>query len=556
MISQKNLWGILILIIIAITLEQAMTTQPTSFAEAQTPTFQVQFSGLGFTLNSTGNDQGMDLSFSLVPVRSNPLLEVMYYGEGNEKNATVRCGLFFSEIIEYKEQNTPADGIGLLERESAYNIGNNRSVGNNLAVRGWNAIEYRYVTVEGVIVHVFNLSTTDNVFAMGLSVPEEPLMTGGLEITPYSFLMDLSINNFPYTSENTSLALAQSLIVPSFYQLQLNDSIKRLSIVNPVNQTENYSLELNLPQSATVDGETAETFVDRLYNTPGGSSTKIVNTILSVDALGAEAVTFSYVAGKFVDRLPTSTTFTAQPTSQTSASANQTFDESNDSLFSILDDSFAGLGLPTGEALVEAVTTTSLLLGLVAFLLFLLRKYWLAILGVFFSVGVMLYIPKRKVSAIEVLHNETRRQIMDYLHQKAGSGGLLNELSEELHIPTTTLLWHLQILEEFEYVTKIKIKSQVVVVSNDFLAEFDPRVKELELGFKSEQGELFLAFLSQLKLYEAFTVKQVMSATNWHVKTARKHLRRMMNLGIIKKARKQGTYILEPKFYQAIATHT
>lgn len=138
---------------------------------------------------------------------------------------------------------------------------------------------------------------------------------------------------------------------------------------------------------------------------------------------------------------------------------------------------------------------------------------------------------------------------MDALYEAGGKGMLMKELKELIQLPQTTLLWHLDVLQEFEFITRVKIHKQIIIISNDFLEDFDPRVKELELSFQSDQGEKFREFISSKDINETFSLTDVINQTKWHEKTAKRHIKRMITLGIIISNKNSNKYVIAPYFH-------
>jgi predicted transcriptional regulator len=194
--------------------------------------------------------------------------------------------------------------------------------------------------------------------------------------------------------------------------------------------------------------------------------------------------------------------------------------------------------IPTGTAL-----------GFIGVILYFIRKYWMLFIGIFISIGTALYIPNRKLDAVQVVHHDSRQRIMDTLLNVQGRGETFRNLSADLEIPTPTLLWHLKILEDFELIRRMKIRREVVIVAEDYYNEFDPTIKELELSFKSDQGLIFRDFLKSLDMDTNFTLEGIIRITKWNRKTALRHINRLTSLGILIKNISTRTYKINPKYF-------
>ena len=133
----------------------------------------------------------------------------------------------------------------------------------------------------------------------------------------------------------------------------------------------------------------------------------------------------------------------------------------------------------------------SLLAALIGAFIILLRRYWIFVLGLFIGLFAVFKVPSRKISMMDVYHNETRQNIIDQLNFRKSQGETVRNLSRELEIPLPTLLWHLQILEEFDLIVKEKVKREIVIISMDYVDDFDLELKVFEMTFKSDKAKIF-----------------------------------------------------------------
>ncbi|OLS21306.1 MAG: hypothetical protein HeimC3_36230 [Candidatus Heimdallarchaeota archaeon LC_3] len=198
------------------------------------------------------------------------------------------------------------------------------------------------------------------------------------------------------------------------------------------------------------------------------------------------------------------------------------------------------------------VIPISAITGFIGVILFLIRKYWMIIFGLFISIGTALYIPNRKLDAVQVVHHSSRQRIMDMLLEAGEKGRTFRKLSNNLLIPTPTLLWHLNILEDFDLIKRIKIRREVVIIAEEYFNDFDPIVKELELSFKSDQGIIFRNFLISLNMDKYFSLETVIKLTKWNRKTALRHLNRLLDLKILKKDPSSKVYVINPKYFVSV----
>ena len=167
-------------------------------------------------------------------------------------------------------------------------------------------------------------------------------------------------------------------------------------------------------------------------------------------------------------------------------------------------------------------------------ILFILQKFWFLLAGIPVAVNILIYCPERNLDALDVLNHTTRQKIMDILNEQAEHGETFKKLSQTLHVPTPTLIWHLKMLEEFSFIQIFKIHREIVIVAQEFVRVFDPIQKEFELSFTSLQAQLFKTFILNLYPCQEFTVKEVSTYTHWNIKTAQRHLNHLCKLGILR----------------------
>ena len=175
----------------------------------------------------------------------------------------------------------------------------------------------------------------------------------------------------------------------------------------------------------------------------------------------------------------------------------------------------------------------SSLVALLGVFILLIRRYWIFILGLFIGIFAVFKVPSRKISMMDVYHNETRQNIIDHLNFRKSQGETVRNLSRELSIPLPTLLWHLQILEEFELIVKEKVKREIVIISMDYVDDFDLELKVFEMTFKSDKAKIFYDYLLNLKKGEIFTITSVVTHTSWSTRTVIRYISKLLELQII-----------------------
>ena len=185
-------------------------------------------------------------------------------------------------------------------------------------------------------------------------------------------------------------------------------------------------------------------------------------------------------------------------------------------------------------------------------IIYLLKKYWLEIIIAFISITAILYHPYRKLDIIEVTNHPYRKRIMNILHEKAEEGITLNELAKIISIAKPTLIWHLEMLRDFDINTSFKILREIILIAKDYVQVFDFHAKELELIFKKKQNKKLYDFLNNLETGDSFDLDSVFKQTNWNKKTIQRHIRHLVNIKILLKDTPINNYKINPKYYSNI----
>ena len=79
------------------------------------------------------------------------------------------------------------------------------------------------------------------------------------------------------------------------------------------------------------------------------------------------------------------------------------------------------------------------------------------IIGSFMFLAHIAYSPqKRRISEDDLLDNKMRLQIVEYLEEKGEQGAHLREIQRIIGCGISSLLWHLQALDDFKAIPEIK----------------------------------------------------------------------------------------------------
>lgn len=279
-----------------------------------------------------------------------------------------------------------------------------------------------------------------------------------------------------------------------------------------------------------------------------------VNNFNSENKIDTTTINFSNFISVFSYSMSSNWSTSGNLISFFSSSNNSTSGSNNVSSSSTPNNNFGflqtGIQIPNIDPnLAKSIAIGSVAIGLISFIIYLLRKYWLTILLAIMAVFAVFKVPTRKISVMDVYHNETRQNIIDILNYRRGQGETVRNMSRELDIPLPTLLWHLQILEEFELVAKIKVKREIVIIAIEYIEDFDLDLKIFEMTFKSDKAKIFYDFLLNLHEDEVFYMKSVVNHTSWSSRTVVRYISKLLELQIIEQNPLGKGYKITPKYF-------
>ncbi len=160
----------------------------------------------------------------------------------------------------------------------------------------------------------------------------------------------------------------------------------------------------------------------------------------------------------------------------------------------------------------------------------LLKWLYEKTLGMVFVVGAYFTIHKRNLTHNEVLYNSYRNDILNYLNHVGQYGAHLREIKSRFDLGTGTLLWHLQMLEDYGMVDVYSIGRSKVYILPDHVIKFNPKLKELELKLQSEKSIIILEYLKE---YNEGSIRSLSEKTGIPRKTILRILRKLSSYGIL-----------------------
>ena len=142
-------------------------------------------------------------------------IELKYSKRSNSTEVSFKYRIEFDEIIEYIDNGTVGNGFQEGEEVSIYTIGDT----------GWNPFNHSVVVLNATLnetFDVFTATTSDGVLMITFKVASSLLELNSTILTPNSMKLDVEINNFPYNSTGSSLALKTK--IETKFQQEIKDN--------------------------------------------------------------------------------------------------------------------------------------------------------------------------------------------------------------------------------------------------------------------------------------------------------------------------------------------
>jgi predicted transcriptional regulator len=153
-------------------------------------------------------------------------------------------------------------------------------------------------------------------------------------------------------------------------------------------------------------------------------------------------------------------------------------------------------------------------------------------LGVFI-VGAFYNVQDRILDANDVFLNQSRVELLDYLEYIGEYGSHIRELKSLTKMGTGSLLWHLQVLEDFYFIYKFKINRNTIFVASDFVDDFDTKYKEIEMDIQSKYSQILIEELFILKNQNEISVSELEELTSVNNRTIRRFLSKLNDYEIV-----------------------
>jgi predicted transcriptional regulator len=165
--------------------------------------------------------------------------------------------------------------------------------------------------------------------------------------------------------------------------------------------------------------------------------------------------------------------------------------------------------------------------------------------GTVFLIAHVAYSPsKRRLDRRDLLANRLRAKIVDALYAKGPGGAHLRELQRELNCGISSLLWHLQTLDDFGIVQHSKFGGYHVFYLTELADGISP---ELAMTIRNETAKsLCRTMVSKPK--KPLRLSDLAKAVGCHLETARYHLKKLEGAGVVTRIRDKSRthYVLRP----------
>jgi predicted transcriptional regulator len=168
-----------------------------------------------------------------------------------------------------------------------------------------------------------------------------------------------------------------------------------------------------------------------------------------------------------------------------------------------------------------------------------------------FTAGFLLFIAhiayspqKRRINENQLLENELRVQIIDFLEHKGEQGAHLREIQREVGCGISSLLWHLQALDDFNLITNEKIGKYHIFYLTGIKSV---QSTEIALALKSEVAKDLCRLLIIQK--RPIALSKISQTIDVHHSSVQHHIKKLAELGviIILKEKKRSQYSISPK---------
>ncbi len=165
--------------------------------------------------------------------------------------------------------------------------------------------------------------------------------------------------------------------------------------------------------------------------------------------------------------------------------------------------------------------------------------------GTILFVAHVAYSPsKRRLDRSDLMTNELRARIVQALRRKGPTGAHLRELQRELDCGISSLLWHLQTLDDFDVVDHAKLGGYHVFYLTELAEGISPEIAQT---IRSATAKRICQLLVK-KAKKPRHLSEIAKAAGCHLETARYHVKKLEEAGLVTRIRDRARthYVLRP----------
>jgi predicted transcriptional regulator len=186
---------------------------------------------------------------------------------------------------------------------------------------------------------------------------------------------------------------------------------------------------------------------------------------------------------------------------------------------------------------------------IVAFFVFLTGKGRSILFGIFAGLIAVIahiaYTPvRRRLTRTDLLENETRAKILTFIESRDARGAHLREIQRSVGCGVSTLLWHLQTLEDFHLIESMKAGRYTLFFSVD--VSIENGISDFSAVLRTEMARNIFSFLMEKDKPQ--TLASISKHVSCHPETARYHLKKLEDFKVVIKSKdgKRTLYIVPP----------
>ena len=208
-----------------------------------------------------------------------------------------------------------------------------------------------------------------------------------------------------------------------------------------------------------------------------------------------------------------------------------------------------GFNLPFGDPDLSILAPIIAILSIFSALLVFLTGRGRALIFALFAgllgfIAHIAYTPvRRRLTRTELLKNNTRSNILSFIESRNTRGAHLREIQRYVGCGVSSLLWHLQTLEDFDLIDRMKIGRYTLY----FSTEIDFEEDNFSAILRTEMAKKIFTYLVNNK--KAQPLSSIAKDASCHPETARYHLNKLEELEAVIKTKdgKRILYSITPK---------